>query len=251
MADFLHNMAGLSAARAAQLPPQAELVRLASDRPAPKPLSLRPGRLEVIAEIKRRSPSAGALNEGVDVSSQARVYALAGARAISVLTEPTEFLGRNQDIALAAVAGAPVMRKDFLVSPAQVLEARALGADGVLLIAAILPGRELGAMLQAARDAGLFALVEAFDGDDLRRAADAGATLVGVNCRNLRDLSVEFARFERLRPLIPKGAQAVAESGITTAQQFETVRRLGYDAALIGTALMAGATIEVLQAERY
>ncbi len=239
MPDFLQKMADLSRKRAASLPPHAELVRRASERPAPLPLSLRPGRLEVIAEIKRRTPSAGTLNENVDVAAQASAYANAGACAISVLTEPGEFLGKNEDIALAARAGAPIMRKDFLVSPGQVLEARALGADGVLLLAAILPERELATMLQAANEAGLFALVEAFDQTDIKRAAEVGAKFLGVNCRNLRDLSIEFARFEQLRGFIPKGANAIAESGITSPQQFAQVRALGYDAALIGSALMA------------
>ncbi len=250
MPDFLQTMADLSRKRAAKLAPHAELVRRASDRPAPRPLSLRPGRLEVIAEIKRRAPSAGTLNEHVDVAAQANAYASAGACAISVLTEPSEFLGRNEDITHASRAGAPIMRKDFLVSPGQILEARALGADGVLLIAAILPGRELAIMLQAANEAGLFALVEAFDKTDIQRAAEVGSRFIVVNCRNLRDLSIEFARFEQLRGLIPKGAQAVAESGITSAQQFAQVRALGYDAALIGSALMKGATLSDLMDPR-
>lgn len=250
MPDFLQSMADLSRKRAALLPPHAELVRRASDRPAPQPLSLRPGRLEVIAEIKRRAPSAGALNENVDVAAQASAYASAGACAISVLTEPSEFLGRNEDIALASRAGAPIMRKDFLVSPAQVLEARALGADGVLLIAAILPGHELATMQQAAHDAGLFALVEAFDKTDIQRAAEISAKFIGVNCRNLRDLSIEFARFEQLRGFIPKGANAIAESGITSAQQFAQVHAQGYDAALIGSALMKGASLSNLMEAR-
>ena len=250
MPDFLKKMADLSRKRAALLPPHAELVRLASDRPAPRPLSLRPGRLEVIAEIKRKAPSAGALNENVDVAAQASAYASAGACAISVLTEPSEFLGQNDDLVLASRAGAPVMRKDFLVSPAQILEASALGADGVLLIAAILPGRELATMLQAANEAGLFALVEAFDKTDIQRAAEVGAKFIGVNCRNLRDLSIEFARFEQLRGFIPRHVQAVAESGITSAQQFAQVRALGYDAALIGSALMKGANLSDLMEPR-
>lgn len=248
MADFLQSMAFLSRKRAAALPAQSMLVHRASSRPGPRTLALRPGRLEVIAEIKRRAPSGGTLNAQVDVEAQARAYAAGGACAISVLTEPGEFLGRDEDLAAAARAGLPVMRKDFLVTPKQILESRALGADGVLLIAAILPGRELASMLAAASDAGLFALVEVFDETDLRRAADCGARLVGVNCRNLRDLSVDFARFERLRGLIAPTAQAVAESGIATPGQFARVAALGYDAALIGSALMKGATIGELQA---
>ncbi len=159
-----------------------------------------------------------------------------------------EVISSEQMLDAYASAGLPVMRKDFLVTPKQILESRALGADGVLLIAAILPGRELASMLAAASDAGLFALVEVFDETDLRRAADCGARLVGVNCRNLRDLSVDFARFERLRGLIAPTAQAVAESGIATPGQFARVAALGYDAALIGSALMKGATIGELQA---
>lgn len=249
MADFLQTLADHSRKRAAALPAQAKLVHQASHRPAPRPLALRPRRLEVIAEIKRRAPSAGTLNAEVDVAAQARAYAAGGARAISVLTEPDEFLGRDEDLGAAACAGLPLIRKDFLVTPEQILESRALGADGVLLIAAILPGRQLASMLAAADDAGLFALVEAFDEPDLKRAGECGARLVGVNCRNLRDLSVDFERFEKLRPLIPQTAQAVAESGIATPAQFARVAALGYDAALIGSALMRGATIHELQAK--
>ncbi len=242
MADFLGKMADLSrerCKRAQKRRTHTAWVRLASERPSPRPLALRPGKLEVIAEIKRRAPSAGLLNAAVDVAAQARAYEGAGACAISVLTEPTEFLGRDEDVSLAAASvQTPVMRKDFLVDAFQVMEARAMGADGVLLIAAILPGPELAQMLAAAHDAGLFALVEAFDARDIAHALAAGATHIGVNCRNLRDLSVEFARFELLRRHIPSGVHAIAESGIKSAADFARVRELGYDAALIGSALM-------------
>ncbi|MCB9931875.1 MAG: indole-3-glycerol-phosphate synthase [Planctomycetes bacterium] len=192
----------------------------------------------VIAEIKRRAPSSGKLAEGVNVAARAQAYERAGAVAVSVLTEPASFGGDLRDLREAATAGPPVMRKDFLVDAYQLYEARAHGADGVLLIAAILDDNQLRDLLGVADYLGLFALVEAFDEVDVERAQCAGAELVGVNCRNLRDLSVEFARFERLRPLIDRDRKAIAESGITAPEQLTAVRELGYHAALVGSALM-------------
>ncbi len=255
MADFLRDMAEKSRARAAaaeKLFPAAELFRSAFEKPPEQPpvkaFNLKRGELAVIAEIKRASPAAGVLNQDVDVAAQAKAYRNAGAAAVSVLTEPSKFLGRDEDLREARVAGLPVMRKDFLVNEYQVAQARVLGADGVLLIAAMLGDAELKAMLKISRDLGLFALVEAFDARDIERSLAAGATLVGVNCRNLRDLSVDFARFEMLRSHIPAAVKAVAESGITNAAEFKAVKDLRYDAALIGSALMKeGNATEALQ----
>ncbi|MCC6574594.1 MAG: indole-3-glycerol-phosphate synthase [Planctomycetes bacterium] len=255
MADFLREMADASAERAAaaeELFPAEMLFRSAFEQPPTRQINFKRGELAVIAEIKRASPAAGVFNHDVDVAAQAKAYRSAGASAVSVLTEPVKFLGRDEDVREAQVAGLPVMRKDFLVSEYQVAQARLLGADGVLLIAGILSDVYLRKMLRLAGELGMFALVEAFDERDLQRALTAGANLIGVNCRNLRDLSVDFSRFEKLRPRIPAAVKAVAESGITTPEQFKTVKNLGYDGVLIGSALMkegdAGKTLARLRA---
>lgn len=240
MPDFLKSMAKTSAERvaAARRRTSDAAVREAAEHAAPA-RRLRLGEdFGVIAEIKRSAPSSGKLAESVDVAARAGAYERAGAVAVSVLTEPASFGGDLRDLRDAATAGLPVMRKDFLVDAYQLYEARAHGADGVLLIAAILDDNQLRELLGVAEYLGLFALVEAFDELDVERAQCAGAELVGINCRNLRDLSVEFARFERLRPLIDRDRKAVAESGITTPRQLAAVRELGYHAALVGSALM-------------
>ncbi len=202
---------------------------------------------EVIAECKLRAPSAGRLaGEAAGVGAlvaRARAYAGAGAAAISVLTEPTRFDGDLDH--LAAVADAvevPAMCKDFLVDPVQVYQARCAGASGVLLIVRMLDDRALGAMLDAAAGCGMFALVECFDADDARRARAALAgrerVLVGVNTRDLRTLEVRADRLARLAPELPDGAPWVAESGMATPEDVAAAARLGYRAALVGTALM-------------
>jgi indole-3-glycerol phosphate synthase len=241
MPDFLQQMAEASAKRMAdarRATPEKEMRRAAEHMPPAR--ALRFGdELDVIAEVKRAAPSTGVLSESVSVADRVRRYEQAGAAAISILTEPTRFRGGLADLRKAAGAtGLPVMRKDFLVDPYQVYEARANGADGVLLIAAILDDNTLKESLSVAAYLGMFALVETFDALDVERAQLAGAELVGVNCRNLRDLSVEFGRFEDLRVLIDPDRIAVAESGISTPAQLSRVRELGYNAALIGRALM-------------
>ena len=246
MSDFLQQMAKLSAQRAAA----AGSVRTGDlDKPL---FPLRLGGFDIIAEIKARSPAEGALAAaGLDRVSQARAYVRGGAAAISVLTEPSRFDGALEHLeeVVAAVPGTPVMRKDFLVEPLQVLEARKAGASGVLLITAMLSDDKLRAMLDSAYDLGMFVLLEAFDETDLARsrallasAADrdraaAGQLLVGVNTRNLRTLDVDSARLERLAPLLPD-APCVAESGLKTADDAATVAGWGYRLALVGTALM-------------
>ena len=246
MSDFLQQMATLSAERAAA----AGSIRAADlDRPL-APLEL--GGFDVIAEIKGRSPAEGALaGADLDRISRAQAYVRGGAAAISVLTEPSRFDGALEHLeeVAAAVPDTPVMRKDFLVEPVQVLEARKAGASGVLLITAMLSDAKLRAMLDAAYELGMFVLLEAFDDSDLARsnallenAADrdraaAGTLLVGVNTRNLRSLEVDGARLERLAPLLPD-ARCVAESGLTTADDAADVAGWGYSLALVGSALM-------------
>lgn len=240
MPDFLTQMADSSAERAARTraeTPEGEMRRAAEHMPPTRRLQL--DDFGVIAEVKRAAPSTGVLQEQADVASIAREYASAGASAISVLTEPSRFNGDLKDLRdVRAVSDAPVMRKDFLVQPYQLFEARANGADGVLLIAAILDDDTLREMLGICEYLGLFALVEAFGELDVERAQLAGADIVGINCRNLRDLSVDFARFERLRAYIDPDRIAVAESGISSHEELAHVRELGYRAALIGSALM-------------
>lgn len=241
MPDFLSQMARISADRLGEerrMTTQADMRRAAESMPPARELRLG-NEIAVIAEIKRAAPSAGVLRAEVDVAQRARQYELAGASAISVLTEPDKFGGSLVDLRVASAgANLPVMRKDFLVDPYQVYEARTNGADGVLLIAATLDDATLRESLSVAGYLGMFALVEAFDELDIERAQLAGAELIGVNCRNLRDLSVDFRRFGDLRALIDPDRRAVAESGINTREEFREVEALGYHAALIGSALM-------------
>jgi len=197
----------------------------------------RPG-LSAIAEIKRSAPSSGALRPGADAGALAAAYAAAGARALSVLTEPDFFGGRLQDIVAARdAAPLPVLRKDFVVDPYQIAEARAAGADAVLLIVAVLGARTREFLAHAAA-AGLDALVEVHDEAELRLALDAGAAIVGVNNRNLADLSIDLATTERLAPLMPDGVTLVAESGIAAPADARRMRAAGAAAILVGSALM-------------
>jgi indole-3-glycerol phosphate synthase len=240
MPDFLQQMAESSARRAANALQATNLCDMRSNAEhMPPARALKIPEFALIAEIKRAAPSSGTLTGKLDVAERARQYEEAGAAAVSVLTEPQKFLGSLQDLRDAkAATSLPVMRKDFLVQPYQVFEARANGADGVLLIAALFSDPVLKEMLEIAGYLGMFALVEAFDETDIQRAQDAGAALVGVNCRNLRSLAIDFERFQVLRPLIDADRIAVAESGIVSAADLQRVRELGYHAALVGSALM-------------
>ena len=199
----------------------------------------RPDRLNVIAECKRRSPSRGVLRANYDAASIARGYAAAGAAAISVLTEPTFFDGALEH--LQAVRGAvdlPLLRKDFIISEYQVLEAKAAGADAVLLIVAALQQKELTSLAERAAALGLDALVEVHGVDELSRAFDAGARVIGVNNRNLRTLSVDVQASEKLIARIPRDIVAVSESGLRTADDLLRLRQLGYRAFLMGERFM-------------
>lgn len=202
----------------------------------------RRGRMNVIAECKRRSPSKGVLRADYDPVAIATGYAAAGAAAISVLTEPTFFDGALEHLAsVHAAVDIPVLRKDFIVSEYQVLEARAAGASALLLIVAALTPDELRTLAAQAYAVGLDALVEVHDADELVVAADAGAKIIGVNNRNLRTLAVDVRASEHLIARMPKGAVAVSESGLRTADDLIRLHDLGYQAFLVGERFMTTA----------
>jgi indole-3-glycerol phosphate synthase len=197
-------------------------------------------RVNVIAEHKRRSPSRGSIREDLRPADVARAYAAAGAVALSVLTDEAFFGGRLSHLEEARAATAlPALRKDFVVDPWQVWEARTAGADAVLLIVAALDDRDLAALLAVAREARVDALVEVHDREELERALGAGARVVGVNSRDLRTLAVSLDTAVGLAPAIPDDVVAVAESGIRTGSDIRRLRDSGFDAFLVGEHLMA------------
>ena len=198
----------------------------------------RPG-MSFICEIKKASPSKGIIAEDFPYLDIAREYERAGADAVSCLTEPKWFLGSDeifrdvrQEIAL------PMLCKDFTVDEYQIYQAKALGADAVLLICALLDGGTLARYLSLARELGLCALVEAHDESEISQAVQAGAEVIGVNNRNLKDFSVDFSNAARLRELVPPGRIFVAESGVQAPQDVGALKALGADAVLVGEALM-------------
>jgi indole-3-glycerol phosphate synthase len=199
----------------------------------------------LIAEIKRASPSRGPLRADLDAVALARTYAEAGAAAISVLTEERHFQGSLADLqavrqALDGLGDArpPLLRKDFIFDMYQLFEARAYGADAILLIAAILDPGLLASLIGLARSLGLECLVEVHDEPDLERALVAGAEIIGINNRDLRTLEVDLATTERLRPLVPPEVTVVAESGVHTRADVQRLAALGVHGVLIGEALV-------------
>jgi indole-3-glycerol phosphate synthase len=193
----------------------------------------------VIAEIKRRSPSKGDLAPELDPAVLAKAYADGGADCLSVLTDTEFFGGSASDLAEARVAvDLPILRKDFTVSEADVYDARAMGADAVLLIVAALTAAELSTLRLLVHELDMAALVEVHDGDELQRALDAGAKLVGVNQRDLSTFEVDTTRAERLAEAMPPGVVKVAESGIRHADDVARLAGCGYDAVLVGEALV-------------
>ena len=193
--------------------------------------------LSVIAEVKRRSPSAGDIDVALDPVDLAGRYAGGGAAAISVLTEPDHFGAQPGDLeAVRRSVTIPVLRKDFMLHPAQIWQTRALGADAVLLIAAILDDPTLASLMGAAAEAGLAALVEVHTVAEARRAVGVGAELIGVNNRNLATFDVELATAERIRPELGDDAVTVAESGVSSPAAADRMRAAGYDAILVGEA---------------
>lgn len=222
--------------------PLAELERETTRRPAGERFvaALRASAApRVIAECKRRSPSKGILREHYDPAAHARDYANAGAAAISVLTEPTFFDGSPDHLrAVRQAVDIPILRKDFIVTEYQIAEAGWLGADAILLIVGALDQAALTVMLMSARSRGLATLVEVHDEDELSRAVDAGADVIGVNSRNLRTLTVDRDVLERLVARIPATAVKVAESGIRSLGDIERLTAAGYDAFLVGERLI-------------
>jgi indole-3-glycerol phosphate synthase len=198
------------------------------------------GRINIIAECKRRSPSRGVLRASYDPVAIARSYADAGAAALSILTEPTFFDGALQHLsAVRDAVGLPLLRKDFVVNRYQLLEARAHGADAVLLIVAALAEAQLVALLHEAQALGLAALVEVHDADEVDRALHAGADIIGVNNRNLRTLEVDTRASALAAARIPPHVIAVSESGLKTASDLTDMHALGYRAFLIGERFMS------------
>jgi indole-3-glycerol phosphate synthase len=221
---------------------QADLESRLSARGEDRPFSealVRPG-LSLIAEFKRRSPSAGALApESVDVATQVGAYERGGAAALSVLTDEPHFGGSLADLRAArAACGMPIIRKDFIVDPYQLYEAAVNGADAVLLIVAALGDRDLRSLREEARSIDLDCLVEVHDAGELERALEAGAEVIGINNRNLDDMSVDIGVTYELMPDVPAGKTIVAESGISGREELDELDRVGVDAVLIGGALM-------------
>jgi indole-3-glycerol phosphate synthase len=202
----------------------------------------REGGANIIAECKRRSPARGVLARAYDPAAIARGYERAGAAAVSVLTEPTFFDGAlaHLEVVRAAVS-LPVLRKDFVIDDYQIYEARAAGADAVLLIVALLGEEELRRLVRCADALGLAALVEVHTREELQAAASVGAGLIGVNSRNLRTLDVDVRVCEEMIAHAPGGAIMVAESGIRSRADIDRLTRAGYHAYLVGERLMAAA----------
>jgi indole-3-glycerol phosphate synthase len=261
MSDFLKTMAVGSAERAAAAQGSVRSGDLDS---RVVPLSL--GHFDVIAEIKNRSPAEGALaTSSLNRGEQAASYVSGGAAAISVLTEPAQFAGElshlKEVVQAIADSPVPVMRKDFIVDPIQVLEARAAGASGVLLIATMLDDRKIGDLLACAFEHSMFVLLESFDEDDLGRSAalldvagnrdqaEAGKLLFGVNTRDLRTLHVDPERLKALGPHLPQGVSCVAESGLHDGSDAAAAAGWGYSVALVGSALMRATDPAALIAE--
>ncbi len=207
---------------------------------APFAPALRGPTVRVIAEVKRRSPSKGSINPGLDPAGRAAAYEAGGAAAISVLTEPLHFGGSTADLeSVRSRVGIPLLKKDFHLDTVQIFEARLLGASAVLLIARALDPAVLPRLVSVAESVGLESLVEVRSPDELSRALDAGARVVGVNCRNLETLEVDVAVAEALMPRIPPDVVAVWESGIETPADVARAAASGADAVLVGSAISA------------
>jgi len=228
--------------------PQADLESRLSARGEDRPFSealVRPG-LSLIAEFKRRSPSAGQIvPETADVAEQVRAYERGGAAAVSVLTDEAHFGGSLEDLRTArAACGMPIIRKDFIVDPYQLYEAAVNGADAVLLIVRALDDEALRSLYEEARSIDLDCLVEVHDGEELERALEAGVEVIGINNRDLDEQKVDVATTYELMPDVPAGKTVVAESGISARAELEELERVGVDAVLIGGALMSAADPE-------
>ena len=267
MSDFLEQMAAGSRERLAEARrrySEATLLQRARALPVAPRLTANPARFDLIAELKLRSPAIGQLESSdADVAGRVTTYARAGAAAVSVLTEPSRFDGSMAHLESAtkslAPLNVPAMRKDFLVDPYQVIEARVAGAGGVLVIIRMLPRAGIEEMLDCARKLGLFVLLEAFDEADIEvmhdvlgtadtRAAGSAPVLAGLNCRDLATLQIVPKRLIELAHLLPTHVPRVAESGVVSAQDAARVAGAGYEFALVGSALMQGGDPHTLAA---
>jgi indole-3-glycerol phosphate synthase len=227
--------------------PLADLEREADRRPEGRPFheALARPSTSVIAEHKRRSPSAGEIREGASVTEIVRAYERGGAAALSILTEERHFGGSLADLTEARAASElPILRKDFTVDPYQLVEARAVGADAVLLVVGSLESDALASLYQEARALDLDALVEVHDGNELETALEIDADLIGINNRDLQDFSVDIAKTFELLADVPAGKTVVSESGIVHREQVEELERVGVDAVLVGETLMRAADPE-------
>ncbi len=222
--------------------PQAQLESQLSARGEDRPFNealVRPG-LSLIAEFKRRSPSAGEIAASAKVADQVGAYERGGAAALSVLTDETHFGGSLDDLREArAACGMPIIRKDFIVDRYQLYEAAVNGADAVLLIVRALDDAELRALYDEARAIDLDCLVEVHDGEELERALEVDAEVIGINNRNLDEQRIDVATTFELMPDVPAGKTVVSESGISGRAELEELERVGVDAVLIGGALMS------------
>lgn len=238
-ADKLHHIERAKAAT-----PLATLTQRAKATPAPKGFAKALARAAdqgtgLIAEIKRVSPSQGVLRTGVEPAAIAKAYARGGATCLSVLTDEPYFHGSDADLVEArAAVDLPILRKDFMLDPYQVVEARALGADCILVILAAVDDATARLLTGTATEWGMDVLTEVHDEPEMARAAKLGAKLIGVNNRDLRTLKIDLANTERLAPLAPKGVPLVCESGLETSADLERMRRIGIHRFLIGSALM-------------
>ncbi|MFY9325302.1 MAG: indole-3-glycerol phosphate synthase TrpC [Candidatus Nanopelagicales bacterium] len=205
-------------------------------------VALRQSGVAVIAEVKRSSPSKGELAEIKEPAELAKAYEAGGAHLISVLTEERRFLGSLEDLSkVRKSVDIPVLRKDFIVSSYQLWEARAYGADLVLLIVAALDQQALVSLIERAESIGLTPLVEVHEEHEVARAMDAGAKIIGINSRNLKTLEIDPETFARLAPLINNGAVKIAESGISGPRDLMNYANLGADAVLVGESLVKAA----------
>lgn len=230
--DEVRNLAGR----------EAELEALAASAAPPRDVLGAWGQspsISVIAEVKRRSPGAGAINTGLSPTSLARDYAAGGASAVSVLTDQTYFQGSLEDLVeLKREVQIPLLRKDFVIDELQVYEARAAGADLVLLIVRILPQSLLSSLHRLVEELGMVALVEAHDEEELGRAIEVGSRLIGINNRDLNTFQTDLVVTERLSRHVPEDVLLVAESGIKCVEDVERVAAAGADAVLVGEALV-------------
>jgi indole-3-glycerol phosphate synthase len=202
--------------------------------------ALRGQDVKIVAEVKRSSPSKGAINTDLDLAKQVCAYEAGGAAAISVLTEPTRFGGSNEDLSRArAAVRVPLLRKDFHVETIQILEAKSLGASAALVIVRAVPPARLKELISAGSDAGIEILVEVRDEHELDLALSLGAKLIGVNNRNLETLEIDPETSLRLLPLIPRDVVAIAESGVRSVKDIERLAGAGANAVLVGTELSA------------